>query len=71
MARGCFGSLATALAAALLALSPAKSSAQTVKLGIINSYSGFVAQAADQMQKGIDFTSRLHERTCRPASSSN
>ncbi len=62
MARGYLGSTATALVAAVLALSPAKLSAQTVKIGIINSYSGFVAQAADQMQKGIDLYVKLHEK---------
>src|ERR1700690_4294529 len=36
--------------------------AQTIKIGIINSYSGFVAQAADEMQKGIDLYVKLHEK---------
>src|SRR5580700_8335634 len=49
----------TALFSAL-ALMPAQ--AQTVKIGIINSYSGFVAQAADEMQKGIDLYAKLHEK---------
>jgi branched-chain amino acid transport system substrate-binding protein len=49
----------TALFSAL-ALMPAQ--AQTVKIGIINSYSGFVAQAADEMQKGIDLYVKLHEK---------
>src|ERR1700719_2203565 len=35
---------------------------QTVKIGVINSYSGFVAQAADEMQKGIDLYAKLHEK---------
>jgi branched-chain amino acid transport system substrate-binding protein len=51
--------VATALFSAL-ALMPAQ--AQTVKIGIINSYSGFVAQAADEMQKGIDLYVKLHEK---------
>ena len=54
--------VAAALSAAILALSAAPSPAQTVKIGIINSYSGFVAQAADQMQKGIDLYIKLHEK---------
>jgi branched-chain amino acid transport system substrate-binding protein len=49
----------TALFSAL-ALMPAQ--AQTVKIGVINSYSGFVAQAADEMQKGIDLYVKLHEK---------
>jgi branched-chain amino acid transport system substrate-binding protein len=46
----------------LVALSLAPARAQTVKIGIINSYSGFVAQAADQMQKGMDLYVKLHEK---------
>jgi branched-chain amino acid transport system substrate-binding protein len=53
-------SLATAiLSAALISLT---ARADTVKIGIINSYSGFVAQAADEMQKGIDLYAKLHEK---------
>ncbi len=55
-----------ALVAAAAALIPARLSAQTVKIGIINSYSGFVAQAADQMQKGIDLYIKLHEKDLPP-----
>ena len=36
--------------------------AQTVKIGLINSYSGFLAQAGDQMQKGIDLYVKEHEK---------
>jgi branched-chain amino acid transport system substrate-binding protein len=43
-------------------MSQAPAQAQTVKIGIINSYSGFVAQAADEMQKGIDLYVKLHEK---------
>jgi branched-chain amino acid transport system substrate-binding protein len=43
-------------------LSQVPAQAQTVKIGIINSYSGFVAQAADEMQKGIDLYVKLHEK---------
>jgi branched-chain amino acid transport system substrate-binding protein len=41
-------------------------SAETVKIGLINSYSGFVAQAGDQMQKGIDLYIKEHERELPP-----
>jgi branched-chain amino acid transport system substrate-binding protein len=51
-----------ALVAPALVLKPAPSSAQAVKIGVINSYSGFVAQAADQMQKGIDLYVKEHEK---------
>jgi branched-chain amino acid transport system substrate-binding protein len=57
-----FGAVPAALVAGMLALTPAPSSAQTVKIGLINSYSGFVAQAADQMQKGIDLYVKEHEK---------
>jgi branched-chain amino acid transport system substrate-binding protein len=36
--------------------------AQTVKIGLINSYSGFLAQSGDQMQKGIDLYVKEHEK---------
>jgi branched-chain amino acid transport system substrate-binding protein len=54
--------LAAGLVTAALVFSPARLSAQTVKIGVINSYSGFVAQAADQMQKGIDLYVKEHEK---------
>ncbi len=42
-------------AGAVLAVSSTRLPAQTVvKIGNISSYSGFVAQAADQAQKAVD-----------------
>jgi branched-chain amino acid transport system substrate-binding protein len=41
-------------------------SAQTIKIGVINSYSGFLAQAGDQMQKGIDLYVKTHEKELPP-----
>src|SRR5215468_7256104 len=41
-------------------------SAQTVKVGLINSYTGFVAQAADQGQKGFDLYIKQHEKDLPP-----
>ena len=53
----------TAAAAAFFAAtSLTAAQAQTIKIGVINSYSGFVAQAADEMQKGIDLYVKLHEK---------
>src|SRR5260221_1549308 len=50
-----------------LALSPPPAAAQTVvKIGLINSYTGFVAQAADQAQKAIDLYIKEHERELPP-----
>jgi branched-chain amino acid transport system substrate-binding protein len=61
-----FGSIAAPLAAAALVLAPELSSAQTVKIGVINSYTGFVAQAADQGQKGADLYVKEHEKDLPP-----
>ena len=41
-------------------------SAQSIKIGLINSYSGFLAQAGDQMQKGIDLYVKEHEKELPP-----
>jgi branched-chain amino acid transport system substrate-binding protein len=55
--------LASAAAAALaLAAGSEAAGAQTVRIGLINSYSGFLAQAGDQMQKGIDLYFKEHEK---------
>jgi branched-chain amino acid transport system substrate-binding protein len=56
------GWAAIAVGAAMIGVVAAGARAQTVKIGIINSYSGFVAQAADQMQKGIDLYVKLHSK---------
>jgi branched-chain amino acid transport system substrate-binding protein len=40
--------------------------AQTVKVGLINSYTGFVAQPADQGQKGFDLYVKEHEKDLPP-----
>jgi branched-chain amino acid transport system substrate-binding protein len=45
---------------------PAPSAAQTVKVGLINSYTGFVAQPADQGQKGFDLYIKQHEKDLPP-----
>jgi branched-chain amino acid transport system substrate-binding protein len=50
-----------------LALSTIGAAAQTVvKIGLINSYTGFVAQAADQAQKAIDLYVKEHEKDLSP-----
>src|SRR6202163_4464903 len=51
-----------AIAALAVAASSVTASAQTVKIGLINSFSGFLAQAGDQMQKGIDLYVKEHEK---------
>src|SRR5205823_2543951 len=37
-----------------------------VKIGLINSYTGFVAQAADEAQKGFDLYLKEHEKDLPP-----
>jgi branched-chain amino acid transport system substrate-binding protein len=53
------------LVAAIASL-PAPLLAQTVKVGLINSYTGFVAQPADQGQKGSDLYFKEHEKDLPP-----
>ena len=55
-----------AIAALAVAGGISTASAQTVKIGLINSYSGFLAQAGDQMQKGIDLYVKEHEKDLPP-----
>src|SRR6202040_1514655 len=45
---------------------PASLAAQTVKVGLINSYTGFVAQPADQGQKGFDLYVKEHAKDLPP-----
>jgi branched-chain amino acid transport system substrate-binding protein len=40
--------------------------AQTIKIGLINSYSGFLAQAGDEMEKGINAYIKAHEKDLPP-----
>jgi branched-chain amino acid transport system substrate-binding protein len=63
MGRRTFG-VAAAFFGVAFATAPAP--AQTVKIGLINSYSGFVAQVSDQAQKGIDLYIKLHEKELPP-----
>ena len=51
---------------AALAITHATASAQTIKIGLINSYSGFLAQAGDQMEKGINLYIKEHEKDLPP-----
>jgi branched-chain amino acid transport system substrate-binding protein len=56
----------TATAALTVAGSTVSASAQTIKIGLVNSYSGFLAQAGDQMQRGIDLYVKEHEKDLPP-----
>jgi hypothetical protein len=56
-----------ALAFTLSALIAAPAAAQTVvKIGLISSYTGFVAQAGDQAQKAIDLYIKEHDKDLPP-----
>ena len=54
------------LLAAAGASVPLHLAAQTVKVGLINSYTGFVAQPADQGQKGFDLYIKEHGKDLPP-----
>jgi branched-chain amino acid transport system substrate-binding protein len=67
MSLGRFAVALTIAASTVSALGPMPAAAQTVvKIGLISSYSGFVAQAADQAQKGIDLYLNEHEQDLPP-----
>ena len=53
-------------ATAVLVLSPPAAAQTVVKIGNISSYSGFVAQAADQAQKAVDLYVKEHEKELPP-----
>jgi branched-chain amino acid transport system substrate-binding protein len=55
-----------ALVAAAFVFAPVPCAAQTVKIGMINSYTGIVAQPADQGQKGTDLHIKEHEKDLPP-----
>jgi branched-chain amino acid transport system substrate-binding protein len=59
-----FRTLAAAAAAAGVAVGTgmAPAHAQTVKIGLINSNTGFLAQAGDEMEKGISLYVKTHEK---------
>ncbi len=51
---------------AALAVGCAMASAQTVKVGVINTYSGPLAAAGDQIERGIKLYTKLHEKDLPP-----
>jgi branched-chain amino acid transport system substrate-binding protein len=61
LSRRAAGRLAAGLAA--LAVVPASAqTATTVKIGIVNSFSGFLAAPGDEMQKGMDLYAKLYAK---------
>ena len=64
--------MAIAATLALGALAAPAQAQTEIKIGFINSYSGFLAQPGDQMDKGVDaLQASSMRRTCRPASPSS
>ena len=61
-----FWVLTAAAAFAAMAAIQTTASAQTIKIGLINSYSGFLAQAGDEMEKGINLYIKEHEKELPP-----
>jgi branched-chain amino acid transport system substrate-binding protein len=57
---------ATATLAAAAVLLPTPPRAQTVKVGLINSFTGFVAEPADQGEKGADLYFKTHQKDLPP-----
>src|SRR6266699_2578464 len=67
MSRTAWGLVLAIAAGSAITLAAADATAQTVvKVGLINSYTGFVAQAGDQAQKAIDLYIKEHERELPP-----
>lgn len=65
MLQGVVRVFVVAAAGLVLLVSPAAAET-TVKIGLINSYTGFVAQAADEGQKGFDLYLKEHEKDLPP-----
>jgi branched-chain amino acid transport system substrate-binding protein len=62
MRLGRFAAAVAALAGMAISISAAPGHAQTVKIGLINSNTGFLAQAGDEMEKGISLYVKTHEK---------
>lgn len=66
MSRAFVGATAGVVAAGVLAFSSTGSPAETVRIGLINSYTGFLAEPADEAQKGIDLYIKEHTKDLPP-----
>lgn len=66
MSRTSVSTMAGVLSVVALVSSPAKLPAQTIKIGLINSYTGFLAEPADEAQKGIDLYVKEHSKDLPP-----
>jgi branched-chain amino acid transport system substrate-binding protein len=59
---GRFAAVAAALAGVAIAVGAVPGHAQTIRIGLINSNTGFLAQAGDEMEKGINLYVKTHEK---------
>ena len=59
-------SLATVAAVAIAALSTGAAAETVVKVGVINSYSGFLAQPGDELEKGLALYLKEHAKDLPP-----
>jgi branched-chain amino acid transport system substrate-binding protein len=59
---GRFAAAVAALTGMAISISAAPGHAQTIKIGLINSNTGFLAQAGDEMEKGISLYVKTHEK---------
>jgi branched-chain amino acid transport system substrate-binding protein len=65
MKQGLVGLMLGAAAAILCPMAPA-AAADTIRIGFITSYSGFLAQAGDSMDKGVSLYLKTHEKDLPP-----
>jgi branched-chain amino acid transport system substrate-binding protein len=65
MKQGLVGLMLGATAAILCPMAPA-AAADTIRIGFITSYSGFLAQAGDSMDKGVSLYLKTHEKDLPP-----
>src|SRR5215468_506592 len=63
---GSFAAAAAAVAGVAVGTGMAPAHAQTIKIGLINSNTGFLAQAGDEMDKGISLYIKTHEKELPP-----
>jgi len=54
------------LAVLAVFVGPSAGAAETVKIGVISSYSGFLAEPADMLEKGLSLYVKLHEKDLPP-----
>src|SRR5215813_9594208 len=66
MRLGRFAAAVAALAGMAISSIAVPGHAQTVKIGLINSNTGFLAQAGDEMEKGISLYFKTHEKELPP-----